>query len=69
MSDGVHVYFLLDKGVFCACGITDDADPELIKKFGAKLASMGLPLLSIVAEKAPDGIDELTRLYEKGKQA
>ena len=69
MSDGVHVYFLSAEGGFCACGITDNADPELIKTLGAKLASLGLPLHSIAAEKAPDGVAEVTRLYAKGKQA
>ena len=40
-----------------------------IKTLTAKLASMGLPLLSIAAEKAPDSVAEVTRLYAKGKQA
>lgn len=67
MSDGVHVYFLSDEGGFCACGITDNADPELIKTLGAKLASLGLPLHSIAAEKAPEGMAEVKLLYRFGK--
>ena len=69
MSDGVHVYFLSSEGGFCACGITDDAAPELKKTMSAKLASLGLPLFFIGADKAADGAAEVARLYEKGKQA
>ena len=56
-------------GGFCAGGITENADPSMKKQLKAEMASMGLPLLSIAAEKAPDSATELSRLYEKGKQA
>ena len=69
LSDRGNVVFLSGDGGFCACGITDNADPELKKTLSAKLASLGLPLHSIAAEKAPDGVAEVTRLYAKGKQA
>ena len=68
LSEGGRVFFISDEGGFCAGGVTDDADPELIKTMSATLASLGLPLHSIAAEKAPDGVAEVTRLYAKGKQ-
>ena len=70
LSDGVHVYFLSDpeRGGFCAGGITENADPTLKKQLTAEMASMGRPLFFIDPDKG-DGIDELSRLYAKGKQA
>lgn len=70
LTDESHLFFFSDmSGGLIACVATEDAKPELIKTLGAKLASMGLPLHSIAAEKVPDGVAEVTRLYEKGKQA
>ena len=71
LSDGGHAVFLSDpdKGGFCAGGITENADPELKKTMSATLASLGLPMFSIPIDKAPDCLAEVTRLYEKGKQA
>ena len=70
LSYGGNVVFLSDpEGGFCAGGITDNAEPELIKTLGAAMASLGLPMFSIPAEKAPDDIAEVTRLLEKKKQA
>ena len=70
LSDGGKAVFLSDpdKGGFCAGGITDDAPPELKKTMGATLASLGLPMFSIPADKATDGVAEVIRQYEKGKQ-
>lgn len=71
LSDGGNAVFLSDpdKGGFCAGGITDNADPELIKTMSATLASLGLPMFSIPVEKATDPLAEVIRQYEKGKQA
>ena len=70
LSDGGHVVFLTDpEGGFCAGGITDDAGPEMIKTLTAAMENLGLPLYSFPAEKAADGVAEVTRLYAKGKQA
>lgn len=70
LSDGGNAVFLSDPaGGFCAGGITENADPELKKTMSATLASLGLPMFSIPIDKAPDCLAEVTRLYEKGKQA
>ena len=50
----------------CACGITDDADPDLKKELDAELATRGLRLF-IIDEEDPDvsdGIEELERLSD-----
>ena len=71
LSDGGNVVFLSDpkRGGFCAGGITDNAEPELIKTLGAAMENLGLPLFSIPAAKAADGITEVARLLEKEKPA
>ena len=71
LSDGGNLFFIAgDRGFFmrrfCACGITDNAGPELKNWIGAEMENLGLPLFSIPAGKATDGVAELTRLFEKG---
>ena len=69
LSDGGHVVFLTDpEGGFCAGGVTDDAGPEMIKPLRAAMENLGLPLFSFPAEKAADGVAEVTRLYAKAKR-
>ena len=70
LTDGGNVFFLTDpeRGGFCAGGITDNAAPELIKTLGAAMENLGLPMFSIPADKATDGVAEVTRLLEKKKQ-
>ena len=70
LTDGDNVFFLTDpEGGFCAGGITDNAAPELIETLGAAMENLGLPMFSIPADKATDGVAEVTRLLEKNKQA
>lgn len=69
LSDGGNVYFLSDpEGGFCAGGVTDDAAPELKTWIRAEMASLGRPLFFIDPDKA-DGVAELARLSNKGRQA
>ena len=64
----MFIFSLTLRGGFCAGGVTDNADPSMKKQLTAEMASLGRPLFFIDPDKG-DGIDELTRLYAKGKQA
>ena len=70
LDEGGRVFFIRSGLGACACGITDDADPDLKKELAAELATRDLDTIArlfIIDEDDPDvsdGIEELKRLSD-----